>query len=67
MNSSDPLVHYKDVVPCGECTNGCDACDQQGFFYPGWYFWNETWNDLHGPFRNKKQAEDALVEYAKTL
>jgi hypothetical protein len=31
------------------------------------YWWNETWTELHGPYDTKEQAKAALAEYAKTL
>jgi len=37
------------------------------FELPGWYFWDETWADYHGPFSTRDEAEDALIEYAKQL
>lgn len=34
---------------------------------PGWYFWDETWADYHGPFATKEEADTAIMNYAKSL
>ena len=32
-----------------------------------WYFWDETWAYLHGPYRTEECARLALVIYAANL
>jgi glycosyltransferase involved in cell wall biosynthesis len=32
-----------------------------------WYFWNETWTEVIGPFESKKIAEEELEKYSKQL
>lgn len=32
----------------------------------GWYFWDETWADRHGPFDSEEKAREALDHYCKT-
>jgi len=32
-----------------------------------WYFWNETWSDLIGPYKTQGEASVALKSYCKTL
>ena len=32
-----------------------------------WYFWDETWCNAYGPYKNVEKATDALTKYAKLL
>ena len=32
-----------------------------------YYFWNETWCDLYGPYLSRVEVDEALSAYAKTL
>ena len=34
---------------------------------PGWYFWDETEAECHGPCNSAKEAEKELKEYALSL
>lgn len=29
----------------------------------GWYFWDETWSNKHGPYETEEQARARLKEY----
>ncbi len=33
----------------------------------GWYFWDETWTDAHGPYDAEDIAREHLNEYCKEL
>ncbi|NNM56253.1 hypothetical protein [Acidocella sp.] len=33
----------------------------------GWYFWDETWSDRHGPFASRDEANAACILYARAL
>lgn len=33
----------------------------------GWYYWDETWAERHGPFESEHEARMSLAEYAKFL
>lgn len=33
----------------------------------GWYFWDETWSDKHGPFDSYDEAERAFNRYVHYL
>ena len=33
----------------------------------GWYFWNETWSDAHGPYKTEEQARKRLEDYCEDL
>ena len=33
----------------------------------GWYFWNETWSDAHGPYKTEEQARKRLEDYCDRL
>jgi hypothetical protein len=67
MQSNDPIFYLDDVMNCGECKTGCHHCDQRGYYPPGWYFWNETWSMIYGPFKTREQTEVELAKYAKTI
>lgn len=32
---------------------------------PGWYFWDETWSNRHGPFATRAEAVEARENYAR--
>lgn len=34
---------------------------------PGWYFYDETWANSHGPFGTREEAKEALMSYAERL
>ncbi len=31
----------------------------------GWYFWDETWSNRHGPYPTKEEADAALKKYCE--
>ncbi len=37
-------------------SNGMDGWDG-----PGWYFWGEKWEGMHGPFSTKEEAEHGFM------
>jgi hypothetical protein len=34
---------------------------------PGWYFYDETWANLHGPFATYEECQETLRDYALSL
>lgn len=34
--------------------------DKDGY----WYFWNETWSDVEGPFESEEEARESLIKYS---
>lgn len=30
----------------------------------GWFFWDETWSNAHGPFEAEEEAREGLKKYA---
>jgi hypothetical protein len=38
-----------------------------GYAGPGWYFWDESYANLSGPFVDRVLAERSLGEYADAL
>ena len=32
-----------------------------------WFFWDETWTDVYGPFRTEVEARIELLKYASWL
>lgn len=44
-----------------------EEANEFGYKGPGWYFWDETWSQAHGPFPSENDAHFACNEYAKTL
>lgn len=33
----------------------------------GWYFWDETWSEQHGPYNSYPEVVWALKDYTKEL
>lgn len=31
----------------------------------GWYFWDETWANYHGPFATREECSESLDRYCK--
>jgi hypothetical protein len=44
-----------------------EGCDQDGWNGPGWYFWDETWANCHGPYLTREEAVAAVIKYAESL
>ncbi len=57
-NYSDPVFVHKTNTPIQE--GGANDL-------PGWYFWDETWADYHGPFATELEARESLKNYCETL
>ena len=38
-----------------------------GYEGKGWYFWNEAWNIMHGPYEKEEEAKEAFSEYCDLL
>lgn len=38
-----------------------------GWTKPGWYFYDETWTQLYGPYLTKEIAETKLSQYCAHL
>lgn len=59
-NPSDPIrcLHDEDVE------GWPDFCGYDG---PGWYFWDEVWQNLHGPFNTIEDCRVSLRNYANNL
>lgn len=34
---------------------------------PGWYFWDETWTEYHGPYRTSDAARVAVDDYCEEV
>jgi hypothetical protein len=32
-----------------------------------WFFWDETWSNELGPYNTQAEAEEACIQYAKSL
>lgn len=56
MTGRDP-VHYHERKP--ETTRLSGAAQDAS----GWYFWDETWTDRHGPYSTEAEARTALQSY----
>ena len=35
--------------------------------YRGWYFWDEIWANLYGPFHSRMEAWTQLLDYCEEL
>jgi hypothetical protein len=66
------LGSYQPVKSSDPIRCLCDK-DMEGwenfcrYDHPGWYFWGETWEYLHGPFGTIEECKAALKNYAKNL
>lgn len=38
-----------------------------GYTVPGWYFCNEIWSYMYGPYESEAEANRKCAEYARTL
>jgi hypothetical protein len=47
-------VEYIDKNPREDYDCGWDG--------PGWYFWNEIWIDIYGPYNTKKEAKEKFID-----
>lgn len=56
-----------DPIRCWDLMPTFEDRDLIGWDGPGWYFWNETWTDLHGPFATLEETRTALRTYGKQL
>jgi hypothetical protein len=54
----DPLFHH----PGGKMWEGAPEESPKGF-----YFWDETWTNFHGPFKSESKARLALKKYGDSL
>lgn len=61
---SDCPVEYLDRCPGDGMEESSELWNYNG---PGWYFWDETWTVLHGPFNTQRETIEALAEYAENL
>ena len=62
----DP-IRYLKTPPQGWEDWAEEDAKRAGWDGPGWYFWDETWCTLHGPFSTFKECRAALKAYAETL
>lgn len=58
----DRCVHYKDAAHLTE-----DEILAGYYCASGWYFWDETWANVYGPFDTKDDAVSALIDYCERL
>lgn len=58
MNNTDPVEYlfYRSLKESPE-----------GYTVPGWYFWNEIWCDVYGPFESATKAREELSIYCKEM
>lgn len=57
-----------DPICCWEIDpTGANEPSLPGWNGPGWYFWNETWTGLHGPFATLEETRSALRCYTGQL
>ena len=44
-----------------------DGGESRGYDGEGWYFWDETWAFIHGPFATEEEAREKYTEYGTAL
>jgi len=54
---------------CRDCAKKAPVYGSNPVFeaVEGWWFFNETWTEKHGPFGSEKEANTACGEYAKNI
>ena len=60
-----PKTH-SDPIRCWTSEPGPHA-SSYGYDGPGWYFYDETWTGLHGPFSSLGECRAALAVYAREV
>ena len=58
MTEKSPIVYLF-------CKNTLDG--PQGYTTPGWYFWDEIWCNVYGPYESVEETKKQLAEYAETI
>jgi len=55
MHNSDPIEYlfYNPQI--------------DGWTSPGWYFWDEIWLSVYGPYESAKKAREQLKRYAEEV
>jgi hypothetical protein len=61
-----PLIDYETEFNHAP-TNDPDPIRHYSGLKEGWFFWNETWTDLHGPFETFLECKEALKVYYEEL
>ena len=62
------IHEVKEFEDCHECHSvGCVFCHKVGGWPIGWYFWDETGADRHGPYESEEEAEKQLDRYCKEV
>lgn len=73
--SKDPIFYADKPFKCTTCegkcltdkTLRCLDCNNKGVSPIGWYFYDETWSNAYGPYRDRPAAQEHLIVYAKVL
>ena len=61
-SKSDPVRYLADVD-----VKDWEDLDLVGYEGEGFYFWDETWTCLFGPFDTQEQCLEACKKYARDL
>ena len=67
MSKQNQRTEYKpknDSDPVRYWTTKDENMPKDG---PGWYFWDNTWTKIYGPFNSKRECLEKLAKYTKTL
>lgn len=55
------------IEPENDSFVGPDGTKYEQHWEPGWYFYDETWANRHGPFGTYGEANEACTKYAEGL
>ena len=61
---SNPVEYY-DQVKLDDCDP--ESKDYVGLTTIGWYFWDETWTQVRGPYGTEEAAKKIYAAYCKRL
>lgn len=59
--SKDPVFFFPDTrfPTVGELSAGITR--------DGWYFWDESWTNVYGPYETEVQCRQNLIRYCKKM
>jgi len=58
---AEPAVYEPEYTPAS-----ADPSDPVCSNAKGWWFWNEVWADVYGPYADEAAARAALAHYVRT-
>lgn len=57
------ITAYLPLLRPGDPITRYDGPPVPGMIMPGWFFYDETWADVHGPYDTEALARTGLAKY----